>query len=147
MSPAGLIFGTAAVPHSGTTCAGSPHPLTTLRWSRASCSSAQDGHILKLADIDQLTAADTNGIDNDTLKNILENSGSSCWSATGPGDPPQTYPGLPGSWSLDLDLAQAGPARLGIQIQNNWFNVTPRTRPPMPSSRLTTPTGARSAPR
>lgn len=123
VSPAGLVFGTAAVPHSGTTCAGCHIPFHA-EMVAGFLQFGPSGELLQLADIDKLQPSDTLGIGTGVLTDILTNSGTSCWSSTGPADPPQVYQGLPGLARLITTSPKLALA-LGIQIQQNWMNTSP----------------------
>ena len=81
ISDSGLVFGTAAVPKAGSVW---PVAIPSI-WrpmEPAFLRFGMKGEVLKLSDVDNFDNDALEGIDKDTLKDILQFGGKSCWSRT-----------------------------------------------------------------
>ncbi|MCX6108494.1 MAG: hypothetical protein NTZ90_02685 [Proteobacteria bacterium] len=119
----GAIFGTAAVPKIGPVCA-SCHTPYLAPLEPAYLRFGMKGELLQLADVDKFPNAMIQGVDRNTLRDIMQYGNKSCWSPEGQAQPAQEYTGLPGLGRLiggSDKLANA----LAVQIQQNLVNKAP----------------------
>ena len=123
ISPDGLVYGAAAVPKAGATCAGCHSMYHAPMWS-GFLRFGPDGEVLDLTDIDKLNNTDLNGSSRDLLKDILVNGGKSCWRGNGADSPPEVYTGMPGLARIIADSPNLGHA-LAILVQKNLMNHAP----------------------
>lgn len=123
IADSGLIFGTAAVPKAGSVCAGC-HSKYLAPMEPAFLRFGLQGEVLNLADVDNFDQDVLEGIDRQTLKDILEHGNKSCWSPDDPTHPPQNYTGLPGLARLIAGSPKLATA-LAVQIQQNLVNRSP----------------------
>ena len=80
------------------------------------------GEILQTTDVDRFKDNDIEGVNRQTLKDILTYGGKSCWSPNDPNDSPETYTGLPGLARLIASSKKLSYA-LAVQIQQNFANL------------------------
>jgi|GEM_PF-2909543 len=117
---AGLIFGTAAVPLSGSACSGC-HSRYNAPLSIAFRRFEVDGTLLDFASIDALGGDKREGFSKELLKSLLAEQ-NSCWSPD-PDAPPQPFVGLVGLADITARSKTFGEA-LGVQVPKELSNVT-----------------------
>ena len=116
----GLVFGSAAIPLSGSTCS-TCHSVYHAPLSIAFRRFGERGETIELEDIDRLDGNKTQGFDRSYLKDILMEQ-HSCWNPDGKGLP-KPFVGLVGLAEVTAQSNKFGDA-LGIQVPQLLGNIS-----------------------
>jgi hypothetical protein len=116
---AGLVFGSAAIPLSGSVCSGC-HSKYHGPLSIAFRRFGEKGETIELEDIDKLPDAKRNTFDRSYLKEILAEQ-DSCWNPDGKA-PPKPFVGIVGLSEVTSQSNKFGEA-LGIQVPQLMGNI------------------------